>query len=166
MAASDAQTFPVKNRLARFTAPVFDSAGSLVTSGTTAVTISKDGGTFANPSAGATNATQIATSSGVWFVDLSATDMTCDTLAIKMTNTGGVPTVLVVYPLAIAEPTAAPSFGAAGLEQVLAWLLALSRNKITQTATTSTLRNDADTTTISTSSVSDSGTTFTRDKWT
>jgi hypothetical protein len=39
---------------------------------TIAVTISKDGGAFANPSAGATNATELA--SGWYYVDLSTTD--------------------------------------------------------------------------------------------
>lgn len=45
------------------------------------------------------------------------------------------------------------------------WLYALSRNKGTQTATTKTLRNDADSGNIGTSTVSDDGTTFTRGEW-
>lgn len=44
----------------------------------------------------------------------------------------------------------------------LAWLATLSRNKITQTATTQLLRNDADSGTIATSTVSDDGTTAIR----
>lgn len=164
MAASDAQPFPVRAKAARVTFPVFTAAGALVTSGTQAVTISKDGATFSNPSVGATNATQIATTSGVWFVDLSATDLTCDTLAVKISDGTNPPTVLVVYPVNIVEPTAVPGFanGATGLEELLAWLLAVSRNKITQTSTTTLVRNDADSGTIGTSTVSDDGTTFVR----
>jgi hypothetical protein len=55
---------------------------------------------------------------------------------------------------------------AATITQILRWLYALSRNKMTQTATTTTLRNDADDGTIATSSsLSDDGTTFTRPEW-
>lgn len=47
----------------------------------------------------------------------------------------------------------------------LQWMFALSRNKITQTATTQTLRNDADAGNIATAAVSDDGTTATRNEW-
>jgi hypothetical protein len=77
------------------------------------------------------------------------------------------PTILVLYPVTIPEPAAVPAFGAGGVSipGILGWLLALSRNKMTQTATTTTLRNDADNATIATSATSDDGTTFTRAKW-
>lgn len=42
------------------------------------------------------------------------------------------------------------------------WLAALARNKVTQTATAQTLRNDADDSNIASAAVSDDGTTFTR----
>jgi hypothetical protein len=42
------------------------------------------------------------------------------------------------------------------------WLTALSRNKITQTATVQSLRNDADNADIASAAVSDDATTFTR----
>jgi hypothetical protein len=45
---------------------------SAATGKTVAVTISKNGGAFANPSAGATNATEIG--SGWYYVDLSTAD--------------------------------------------------------------------------------------------
>ena len=45
------------------------------------------------------------------------------------------------------------------------WLFTISRNKITQTATTQTLRNDADSGNVATSAVSDNGTTMTRGEW-
>ena len=63
-----------------------------------------------------------------------------------------------------AEPGAVPSL-TANLKTAVSWLLALARNKVTQTSTTSTLRNDADSSSIATSTVSDDGTTFTRGKW-
>jgi len=52
-----------------------------------------------------------------------------------------------------------------GLRDRVAWLFALARNKITQTSTTQTLRNDADGADIATSAVSDDGTTFTRNEF-
>ena len=45
------------------------------------------------------------------------------------------------------------------------WWAALSRNEINQTATTTTLRNDADDGDLATSAVSDDGTTFIRSEW-
>jgi hypothetical protein len=53
----------------------------------------------------------------------------------------------------------------AALKDMINWLKALGRNKITQTSTVSTLRNDGDSASLSTSAVSDDGTTFTRAKW-
>lgn len=47
----------------------------------------------------------------------------------------------------------------------LSWLLTLSRNLITQTATTQTLKADDGTTTIATATVSDDGVTFSRSEW-
>lgn len=67
---------------------------------------------------------------------------------------------------AMTEPSATFTWAGATLRTVVAWLGALSRNRLTQTATTSTLRNDADSSNLSTSAVSDNGTTFTRGEWT
>lgn len=63
-----------------------------------------------------------------------------------------------------AEPSGVPS-ATASLKDKIGWIQSVSRNKITQTATTQTLRNDGDSGTISTSTVSDDGTTFTRNKF-
>lgn len=63
-----------------------------------------------------------------------------------------------------AEPVSVPAYGGT-LKGAISWLLALARNKITQTNTTQTLRNDADNANIATASVSDDGTTFTRAEW-
>lgn len=51
------------------------------------------------------------------------------------------------------------------LSDKINWLFALARNKITQTGTTQTLRNDADAGSIATAAVSDDGTTTTRGEW-
>ena len=53
----------------------------------------------------------------------------------------------------------------ASAKDALNWLFALARNKLTQTATTQTLKKDDGTTTVGTASVSDDGTTFTRNEW-
>lgn len=64
-----------------------------------------------------------------------------------------------------AEPGAVPA-ATASLAAKIGWLFALSRNEINQTATTQTLRNDADSGNIATSAQSDDGTTYIRGEWT
>lgn len=64
-----------------------------------------------------------------------------------------------------AEASAVPA-ATSTLKDKINWLFALARNKVTQTATTQLLRNDADSATIGTSTVSDDGTTFTRGEYT
>lgn len=64
-----------------------------------------------------------------------------------------------------AEPSAVPA-ATASLKDKLGWLVALARNKRTTTATTDTLRNDADNGNIATASVSDDGTSFIRGEYT
>jgi hypothetical protein len=63
------------------------------------------------------------------------------------------------------EPTSVPA-STASLATKISWVYTLGRNKLTQTATTQTLRNDADSLTIATSTVSDDTTTFTRGEFT
>lgn len=63
------------------------------------------------------------------------------------------------------EPAAAPVFTTGTIRQAIAWLMSKSVNKMTQTSTTATLRNNADNATISTSTVSDDGTTLTVGKF-
>jgi hypothetical protein len=62
------------------------------------------------------------------------------------------------------EPTSVPGWSAS-FGAKFAWLFALMRNKVTQTSSTKTLRNDADNASIATASVSDDGTTFTHAEW-
>lgn len=63
-----------------------------------------------------------------------------------------------------AESAAVPA-ATSTLVDKIRWLFTLARNKITQTSTTQTLRNDADTADVSTSTHSDDGTTHTRGEW-
>ena len=167
MAATDAMPFPIKNKAFRVVFPILDADGDLVTGATGLDSeVSKDQGTFAD----CTNeATEIATSSGVYYLDLTATEMNADCIAliVKTSSAGAKTTVMTFYPVDLKEPTAVPAFGAAGsgLEEALAWFIAMQRNKLTQTASTTTLRNDADNGTIATSTISDDGTTLTRGEW-
>ena len=219
MASTDARLIPYKNAAWRVTFPILDADGDTVT-GATALDseISKDGGAFAD----CTNeATEIG-SSGIYYLDLTSTEMNADTVAIqvKTSSSGAKTTNIVTYPqeaddvrvsvthwagtavatpdtagypkvtlkagtgtgevslssglvtlsatgldnVVCAEPGGVPAL-TANLKTAISWLLALARNKMLQTSTTSTLRNDADNANIATSTVSDDGTTFTRGEW-
>jgi len=105
MASGDARPMPLKNVAYRVTFPVMDADGDLVT-GATALDseISKDGGTFVD----CTNeATEIATASGMYYLDLTSTEMNADTVAIivKTSSSGAKTTPIVLYP---AEATDIP----------------------------------------------------------
>jgi hypothetical protein len=100
MAASDAKPVPWKNTAYRVTFPIMDADGDLVTGATGLDSeISKDGGTFADCTS---EATEIATSSGMYFLDLTAAEMNCDTVAIivKTSSSGAKTTPIVLYPQA------------------------------------------------------------------
>jgi len=62
------------------------------------------------------------------------------------------------------ETTGAPAITGT-MRAFMQWWAALSRNKMTQDATTSTLFDDTGTTSLATSVVSDDATTFTRNEW-
>lgn len=219
MASTDARAIPYKSAAWRVTFPILDADGDPVTGATGLDSeISKDGGAFAD----CTNeATEIG-SSGIYYLDLTSTEMGADTVAIRVqTTTSGAKTaILITYPqeaddmrvsvthwsntavaavdtagypkvtvksgtgtgevslssglvtlsatgldnVVCAEPAGVPAL-TANLKTALSWLLALARNKLTQTSATTTLRNDADSGAIATSTVSDDGTTFTRGEW-
>ena len=220
MASTDARAIPYKSAAWRVTFPILDADGDPVTGATGLDSeISKDGGAFAD----CTNeATEIG-SSGIYYLDLTSSEMGADTVAIqvKTSSSGAKTTNIITYPqeaddmrvsvthwsgtavaavdtagypkvtiksgtgtgevslssglltlaatgldnVVCAEPGGVPAL-TANLKTALSWLLALARNKILQTSTTSTLRNDADSASIATSTVSDDGTTFTRGEWT
>jgi hypothetical protein len=98
MASTDAKPIPVKNAALRITFAIYDNTGSLVTGATGLDSeVSKDGGTFAD----CTNeATEIATSSGIYYLDLTSTEMNADTVAIQVkTSTANAKTsVFIIYP--------------------------------------------------------------------
>ena len=98
MALGDARPVPEKNVAYRVSFPILDADGDLVT-GAAALDseISKDGGTFTDVTA---EATEIATNSGMYFLDLTATEMNADTVVIIVkTSTGGAKTTpIVMYP--------------------------------------------------------------------
>lgn len=98
MASTDAFWPPRKNVAYRVVFPIYDADGDVVTAATTPDSeISKDQGTFAD----CTNeATEIATSSGIYYLDLTSTEMNADCVAIivKTATAGAKTTVLVLYP--------------------------------------------------------------------
>lgn len=98
MASTDARPVPQKNVAYRVTFPIFDADGDLVTGATGLDSeVSKDGGTFAD----CTNeATEIATSSGMYYLDLSSTEMNADTVVVivKTSSSGAKTTPIVMYP--------------------------------------------------------------------
>ena len=78
--------------------------------------------------------------------DISPAEVNAEVLDVMATDT-------------FAEPSGVPA-ATASLKDKIGYLAAKARNKKTQTATTQTLRNDADSGNISTATVSDDGTTF------
>lgn len=96
MASTDATAIPVKNQAFRVTFPITTSAGALVAGATGLDSeVSKDAGTFTD----CTNeATQIATSSGIYYLDLTASEMNADTVAVIVKSTEGLTVPIILYP--------------------------------------------------------------------
>ena len=97
--AGDAHPFPIYNARFRFIFPILDADGDLVPGASALDTeISQDQGTFGD----ATNeATEIATSSGMYYIDLVAGELdTKSTAGIVKTSTSGAKTTpFVLYPV-------------------------------------------------------------------
>lgn len=96
MASTDARPVPQKGVAYRVTFPIFDADGDLVTGAAGLDSeVSKDAGTFAD----CTNeATEIATSSGIYYLDLTSTEMNADTVAVIVkTSTSGAKTTVLVF---------------------------------------------------------------------
>jgi hypothetical protein len=92
---------------------------------------------------------------------LSATQATIDAIPTAAEVNAEIVDALVTD--TYAEPSAVPA-ATASLKDKIGFVNTMLRNKMTQTATTTLLRNDGDTLTIGTSTVSDDTTTFTRGK--
>lgn len=95
-ASTDASPRPLYGVAYRVVFPIFDGTGALVTGATSPDSeISKDQGTFAD----ATNeATEIATASGMYYLDLTASEMAARTVAIIVKSGTGKTTPIVLYP--------------------------------------------------------------------
>lgn len=96
MASTDARPIPRKNTAFRVTFGLYDADGDLVTAaGSLDSEVSKDGGAFAD----CTNeATEIATNSGMYYLDLTSTEMNADTVAVIVKSAGAKTLPLVFYP--------------------------------------------------------------------
>lgn len=98
MASTDARPVPRKNVAFRLYFPILDADGDLVTGAAGLDSeVSIDGGTFAD----CTNeATEIATSSGMYFLDLVQAEMNGDAicLIVKTSTVGAKTTPIVLYP--------------------------------------------------------------------
>ena len=97
-AAGDAHLWPIYNARYRVMFPILDADGDLVTGATAPDSeLSQDQGTFAD----ATNEiTEIATSSGMYYLDLIATEMDTQStvIIVKTTTVGAKTTPIVLYP--------------------------------------------------------------------
>jgi len=99
MAATDATPHPVKNQAYRVYFPIFDNDGDLVADAASLDSeISIDGATAAD----CTNeATQIESSWGVYYLELTATEMnsSCSIVKVKSSTSDSKDTVLTLYPI-------------------------------------------------------------------
>src|SRR5688500_7076782 len=98
MAATDARPVPRKNIAFRVTFPILDADGDLVSAAASLDSeVSKDGAAFADCTS---EATEIATGSGMYYLDLTSTEMNADTVAIivKTSTSGAKTTAIVLYP--------------------------------------------------------------------
>lgn len=95
-ASTDASPRPLYGVAYRVYFPIFDATGALVTGATSPDSeVSKDGGTFAD----ATNeATELATASGMYYLDLTASEMAARSVAIIVKSGNGKTTPIVLYP--------------------------------------------------------------------
>lgn len=130
MSASDATVFPVKNVAYRQYFTIRDITGAVITSwNTPTATISKDGGTA---SATSNNPVEIATNSGMGYIDLTSTEMNADAVIVKVAviNANAVNTVFSVVTDGLAEITAAVPTAAANASAAATAILVNPSNKI------------------------------------
>lgn len=95
VSAQDAHEYPIYNARFRVIAPLLDADGDPISPSSPDTELSQDLGTFAD----ATNeATEIATSSGIVYVDLIATEMDTKSTVVRIQSTGAKTTVIVLNP--------------------------------------------------------------------
>lgn len=98
MSATDARPVPIKGEACRVTFPIWDNDGDPVADAAGLDSeVSKDGAAFADC---VNEAVQIASSSGIYYLDLTAEEMAADTVAIvvKTSTADAKSTVIVLYP--------------------------------------------------------------------
>ena len=135
-------------------ASAFLTADKIASDAITAAKIATDAIDAASIAADAITEIQsgLATAAGVSALnDLSTAEVNAEVVDALSTDT-------------YAELGAVPA-ATATLADKITWLYMLSRNAQTQTSTTKTLRNDANSADVGTSSVSDNGTTLTAAEW-
>src|SRR4051812_46551477 len=98
MSSTDAKPVPIKNTAFRIYFALRLNTGAL-SSGAAGLDseVSKDGGTFTD----CTNeATEIATSSGIYYLDLTSTEMNADNVSVivKSSTTNAVTKELILFP--------------------------------------------------------------------
>lgn len=102
MAASDAHPVAIRGAILRLTFPLLDADGDLVAGATGLDTeFSEDGVGFGDA---AGEATEIATSSGMYFIDLIATETDGDTVAVLVKSNEAKTTPMVIYPASAGNP--------------------------------------------------------------
>ena len=97
-AAGDTHEFPIYGAYFRVTFPILDADGDLVSGAASLDSeVSKDSGTFADC---ANEATEIATSSGMYYLDLTGAEMEAKKLAVivKTSTAGAKTTPITLYP--------------------------------------------------------------------
>lgn len=91
----DAHEYPIYNARYRLIVPLLDADGDPVSPSSPDTEISQDCGTFAD----ATNeATELATSSGIVYVDLIASEMDTKSTVVQVKSTGAKTTIAALYP--------------------------------------------------------------------
>lgn len=115
--------------------------------------------------------TAVTTVNGLAANTITATAIAADAITAAKIATGAIDAdalaadaVTEIWAKALTELAAVPAVTGTVID-ALNWLFTVARNKIEQTATTSTLRKDDGTTALATSTVSDDATTFTRGEW-
>jgi hypothetical protein len=95
VSAQDAHPYPIYNARFRLIVPLLDADGDPISPSSPDTELSQDLGTFAD----ATNeATEIATSSGVVYVDLIATELDTKSTVVRVQSTGAKTTIAVLNP--------------------------------------------------------------------
>jgi hypothetical protein len=146
MAASDSIPVPRKNTAYRARYPLYLTTGAIATGLTITATVSKDDGAFA----AASNAPVEVGASGVYYHDLTNTEMNADGVTVRLTGTGMNPATVTIEPAASTDlPTTATTLASGDIDGFTveqAWKLALAvlAGKVSGAATATNVFRAAD----------------------